>query len=225
MILTFVDILPNLYLGIAITFSTFFVLQSVLTLFGNIDDLNSDSDMDTSLDLDEDMDFDEDFDVDEDMDFDEDMDIDEDMQVRLAQSSTPFHLFSLRAILGFFILFGWTGYLMSVQSSNPLLTFALSFIAGVIAMFAVSYLVFLLYKLTQDGTMNIQNAIGIEGIVYLKIPGRGNGTGKVQLIIANSLKTMDAISTDTEIQSGQKVRVVELQKDLLVVEEIIERKE
>lgn len=225
MILTFVDVLPNIYLGIAITFSTFFLLQSVLTLFGNIDDLGSDSDMDSSMDFDEDMDFD----VDEDLDMDEDFgiseDFDEDMSVRLAQSSTPFHLFTLRAILGFFILFGWTGFIMSNNGYLAFVTLFFSIIAGIIAMFAVSYLVYMIYKLAQDGTLNFNDSIGVEGKVYLEIPGRGNGTGKVQLIVGGALKTLDAISTDSAIHSGKKVRVVGLEKELLIVEEIIERKE
>jgi len=199
MILTFVEVLPKIYLSIAILFSTFFVLQSVLTLFGNLDNLSSDADSD--------LDFDEDFDIDEDFDVDEDFEIDEDSGMRLSDASTPFHLFSLRAILGFFILFSWTGYISLLNDVNPYVSIIYALIAGIIAMFAVSYLVFLLYKLANDGTMNIDLAVGQEGTVYLHIPGRNNGTGKVQIVVGESLRTLDAISTDSEIKSGKKVIV------------------
>lgn len=221
MILTFVDALPNIYLIIAITFSTFFVLQSLLAIIGNLDDVGADADSD--------MDFDEDFDVaiDEDVDFDVDEDIgfDEDVSVRLGQSSTPFYLFSLRSILSFLILFGWTGVLLSGGDIHYGLVVLYAIGVGFIAMVSVSYLVFVLNKLSADATMKFEDTIGKEGFVYLHIPGRGNGMGKVQLVVADSLKTLDAISTDTEIQTGKKVKVIELQKNILVVEEIIKTEE
>lgn len=51
-----------------------------------------------------------------------------------------------------------------------------------------------------EGTINIRNAIGSEGSVYLAIPK--NGTGQVQVIVQGSLKTFDAFSKSKTMHGG-----------------------
>ena len=217
MILAFLDSMPNIYFGIAVGFTTFFALQSVLALVGNL--LDSDSDFDEDVDMDIDEDFDMDVDEDFDMDVDEDFDLEEDSMI-LTSGRVTFHLFTFRTVIGFFMLFGWTGYIYTNVGLDPWLVLLLAFIAGVIMMFLIAIAIHFLYKLESTGTIKFSSTIGKTGTVYFKIPHSGQGTGQVQIVVGDSLRTLDAIAYDTEIETGKKVKVVELKGNLLVVEEI-----
>ena len=216
MILAFSDNVETIYYVIALGFTTFFAIQSILAIIGNV--INNGSDFE------EDFDVDEDFDIDEDFDVDEDMDIDEDMNVDLYNIRGSFHLITFRTIIGFFMLFGWTGYLYTRSGVAPLLVFIYAFIAGFLMMFLIALSIFLLLRLESDGTIRFTDSIGKIGTVYLKIPMNGQGTGKVQIIVSGSLRTLDAVAYDTEIETGKTVRVVEVKDDLLVVEEVEQQK-
>jgi hypothetical protein len=77
-------------------------------------------------------------------------------------------------------------------------------------------------KLQSEGTINMQNAIGLEGTVYLRIPA--NDIGKVNLVLQGALKEFNAVSADKKlINTGEQVRVVGLNAgEMLVVERISE---
>ena len=217
MILAFLDTMPNIYFGIAVGFTTFFALQSVLALVGNL--LEGDSDFDEDVDIDIDEDFDMGVDEDFDMDVDEDFDIDEDSMI-LTSGRVTFHLLTFRTVIGFFMLFGWTGYFYSNDGINPWLVLIMAITAGFIMMFLIAVVIHYLYKLESTGTMNLSSTINKTGTVYFKIPHSGHGKGQVQIVVGDSLRTLDAIAYDTEIETGKEVRVVEVKNNVLVVEEI-----
>jgi len=226
MILVFDGNMEIFYYVIALGFTAFFALQSILAIIGNV--INNGSDFEEDFDVDEDFDIDIDedidIDVDEDMDIDidEDIDVDEDMNVDLYNVRGSFHLVTFRTIIGFFMLFGWTGFLYTRTGVAPVLVFIYAVIAGLAMMFLIALSIFLLMRLESDGTMRFADSIGKTGTVYLKIPMAGQGTGKVQIIVGGSLRTLDAVAYDTEIETDKKVKVIEVKNNLLVVEEIKE---
>ena len=73
-------------------------------------------------------------------------------------------------------------------------------------------------KLTDSGTLNLQNAIGKVGSVYLTIPAKRDGLGKVQVKV-QGLRTLDAMTDyEEEIKTGSVIEVVEiLNNEILVV--------
>ncbi len=215
MILAFIDSVPNIYFGIAVGFTTFFALQSVLALVGNLLDSDSDFDEDVDIDIDEDFDMD----VDEDFDIDEDFGVDEDSNI-ITSGRATFHLLTFRTVLGFFMLFGWTGYIYTNAGLNPWLVFLFAIIAGTIMMVLIAVAIHYLYKLESTGTFKFASTINKTGTVYFKIPMSGQGTGQVQIVVGDSLRTLDAMAYDTEIETGKKVKVIEVRKNILVVEEI-----
>ncbi len=218
MILVFDGNMETFYYVIALGFTAFFALQSILAIIGNV--INNGSDFEEDFDVDEDFDIDVDEDVD--IDIDEDIDVDEDMNVDLYNVRGSFHLVTFRTIIGFFMLFGWTGFLYTRAGVTPVLVFIYAVIAGLIMMFLIALSIFLLMRLESDGTMRFSDSIGKTGSVYLKIPMAGQGTGKVQIIVGGSLRTLDAVAYDTEIETGKKVKVIEVKNNLLVVEEMKE---
>lgn len=118
-------------------------------------------------------------------------------------------MFTLKNLVAFFTLFGWTGLGCLQAGMQPLLALVLASVAGV-AM--VALMMFLLARITQlkhSGTLDLKNAIGLTGRVYLTIPAARAGIGKVHLRVQGGVKELDAL-TDlaAPIATGAMVRVV-----------------
>jgi len=89
-------------------------------------------------------------------------------------------------------------------------------------MVLVGVLMWQFSKLSQDGNIDINDALFQTGEVYLRIPAKDKGQGKVHINISGSLKEVDAITEETEaIPTGAFIKVVEvLDNRLLVVTQI-----
>lgn len=129
-----------------------------------------------------------------------------------------FTLVSIRGIIAFFTFFGWTGVILQSGGSGVIATFFFSALAGVAAMFLVAYLFYLFGKLTESGTVDTYQALFTTGEVYLPIPERRKGSGKVLIRLGGSYREMEAVTEGNAIATGSKVKVVEiLENSLLVV--------
>lgn len=130
-------------------------------------------------------------------------DVDTDIQTDLDHSlmdgdGIPFQFLSLKNIVGFFTLFGWSGLGFLNLGMAPWLVIILSFICGFLMMLTMASLFYFMSKLAESGNINLRNAIGRSGEVYLPIPGKRAGLGKVQLTVQGSLETLDAITDDPD---------------------------
>jgi membrane-bound ClpP family serine protease len=67
------------------------------------------------------------------------------------------------------------------------------------------------------GTLNLENAIGKIGTVYLSIPANSNGEGQIQIEVQGRLTTLDAKSVGEEIKTGRKVLVYDVKDGKLLV--------
>lgn len=123
-----------------------------------------------------------------------------------AAADISFKLLSVQGLTSFFMMFGLVGLALLKANQPVFLTVVGGMLAGLVTV-AVSGLIFSQMKRLQtEGTINIQNTIGTEGVVYLTIPK--NGTGQVQIIVQGSLKIFDAVSSQKNaIATGEKVRV------------------
>jgi len=129
------------------------------------------------------------------------------------------HIFSVKSIVSFLMFYGWTG-LAAIERGGMAWwgISGISLLVGLVMMFFTAWLLFMLLKLQESGTMKISNAIGEQAEVYLTIPAKKQGEGKVQLIIQGSYKTLDAITEDIEdIKTGTFVEVLDVQNDILIV--------
>lgn len=91
----------------------------------------------------------------------------------------------------------------------------------------MALVVFLLKKfsdLTESGTADPLDLIFEKGDVYLPIPPRQLGSGKVHVTLNKSLREMNAVTMDDEIiRTGEKIRVLEiLPENVLLVEKMNE---
>jgi len=110
----------------------------------------------------------------------------------------PFQFLSLKNIVGFFTMFGWSGLGFISAGMAPWLVIVLSFVCGLVMMLVMATLFYFMSKLTDSGTLNMKNAIGHLGEVYLIIPANRKGMGKVQLSVQGAIRTLDAITDDSE---------------------------
>ncbi len=132
-----------------------------------------------------------------------------------------FKILSFQGLTAFFMMFGLVGLAM-IRETDQGPTAAV--IAAAVAGFGTVWIIGLIFRkagsLQASGNINVRNAIGQQGEVYLTIPS--SGTGKAKVTVQERLRIYDAVSTGSEkISTGQRVRVVDVTpQDVLVVERI-----
>ncbi|HNZ72043.1 MAG TPA: hypothetical protein PKJ43_05435 [Prolixibacteraceae bacterium] len=178
------SVLQKVYWLIAIPFSIFFILQTILSLFGG-DSGDSHGDADISVDSDTGIDF---------------------------------QFLSIKNLVAFFTLFGWVGILTSSGGMATGWSVLLAVIAGLFMMVLMATLMYFMGKLTESGTLDLKKSVNKTGTVYLPIPPKRNGMGKVQITL-QGFQTLDAVTDEeNEIPTGSLVEVTDtLDGEILVV--------
>ncbi len=126
-----------------------------------------------------------------------------------AQGSTWFfQVLSLRTIVAALAFFGLSGLAAEAAHCRPFSTLLIASTAGLGAMYAVYALLHSMRSLQAEGTAHIHRAVGEQATVYLRIPARQQGTGKIQINLQN--RTMEYLATTTgdAIPSGAAVVVI-----------------
>lgn len=101
-------------------------------------------------------------------------------------------IFSLRAIVGFFLGMGWGGFIAAASGAAVWACVLWAVAAGVAMFFAVAFLIRAIYSLKSEVVFNASSLVGKTGIVYLTIPAKGETGGQVQ-VAAGQLITMPAV--------------------------------
>jgi hypothetical protein len=129
-----------------------------------------------------------------------------------------FQFITLKNLVAFFTIFGWAGVACLDGGLSVGKSVLISSISGLVMMSIMASIVYFMGKLTDNGTLNMNNAIGKVGSVYLPIPAKRDGFGKVQIKV-QGLQTLDAMTDyDEEIKTGAVVEVIEiLNNEILVV--------
>jgi len=131
-----------------------------------------------------------------------------------------FRLLSIRSILAFGLLFSWAGalYLQSNVSETWALIRAVMW--GLAGMIVVALFFWVLPRLAEEGTADLDTAVGRVGQVYLNIPE--DGVGQIKDIVRSAVHFVRARSRGAlPLPAGTMVRVVQrLDASTLEVEEI-----
>lgn len=179
------DMIRQIYWGIAIPFSLIFLIQMVLTFIGG--------------DMDMELDGDADFDVDHD-------------------AGAGFQFFTLKNFIGFFTIFAWSGIAALDSGYGTATTLIISTISGLIMMTLMASLFYFFSKLTDSGTMNINNAKGAVAEVYMRIHGNRSNVGRVLVKVQGSLRELEAITDDEEdLPTGAVVNVKDVINDNILL--------
>ena len=129
----------------------------------------------------------------------------------------PFQLFTFRNFINFLLGFGWTVIAFSSAVESRFLLVALGVLSGCVLVALVMFIFYKLSGMAQSGTMDIRNAIDQVAEVYLTIPAAKAGAGKVHVNVQGALRELDAITEGERLPSGQRVRVVGIVNDNLLV--------
>ena len=137
------------------------------------------------------------------------------------------HVFTIRGFITFFTLFGWSGLLFLTLGMHWFPALFLAIQIGIIGMVAVAVILREALRLQSDGTLDVRNALGERGSVYLTVPAQGQGTGKVNVTVQEQLREFEAVTQETApIPTGSEIVVVGLTEDgTLVVSPVLPGRE
>ena len=128
-------------------------------------------------------------------------------------------LFTLQGIMTFLCVFGWSGVICAGFGLHIAVTVIISVVLGFLAMLGVAKILQLTRKLTQSGNIELNKLLGEKASVYIPIPAKGEGQGKVTVATGERFVEFGAITDEEEaIPTGTQVRVTDIRGDLLAVE-------
>ncbi len=135
---------------------------------------------------------------------------------------TGLRLFTVRGMVAFFSVGGWAGIAALKLGAGPLLTVAIALAMGIAALFVVALFFRLIPRIRHNGTMRLSNAVGSVGEVYITIPAKGEGSGKVNVILQSQLSELTAVTyAERALKYGEKVRVTgTIGENTLIVEPV-----
>lgn len=133
-------------------------------------------------------------------------------------------IITIRGILAFFSIGGWVVYLMA-DATSPWLAIFTGIISGAIAAVLLAYVMRAIFRLESSGNLDYTTAIGKMGVVYIRIPKKGDGHGKIILTHQGKMIEVDAITFDeVDILTKKEVKVVGLENDTTMIVEAITKK-
>ncbi|MFY9243431.1 MAG: hypothetical protein WAO74_10410 [Polaribacter sp.] len=111
-----------------------------------------------------------------------------------ADSGAGFQFFTLKNLIAFFTIFGWSGIASIDAGNSTSTTIIISLFCGLLMMFIMAALFYYVSKLTSSGTLKIENALLSVGEVYLSVGANRSRMGKVQIKVQGSLRELEAIT-------------------------------
>jgi hypothetical protein len=128
-------------------------------------------------------------------------------------------LLSVRGIMSFLTVFGWSGVILIGTGLHPGAAAAISGVLGFMALYAMAKLIGGLMKLQESGNVNYRLALGKTAQVYITIPPSGQGQGKINFMLGEALREFWAVTEGAEaIPRGVNVRIVDLSGIVYTVE-------
>jgi len=152
-------------------------------------------------------------DIDVDGDFNGDVDIDAD---------GGFSFFTIKNLIAFFTIFGWSGIAALENDLAKLYVILIATVCGLIMMFIMAGLFYLISRLHDSGTLEIKNAIGNIGEVYLTIGESRSSIGKVNVRIQGALRELEALTDDeAPLKTGSVIEVIDVTNNgILIVQKL-----
>ena len=130
-------------------------------------------------------------------------------------------LFNLRCALVFFSIGGWVTFILE-PSLKPFWSTVLGVISGSIAALLMALAFKAAMKLESEGNLDYKNAINKIGTVYIRIPAKRGGKGKITITMQNRFLEVDAVTDENEdLKTGNEVVVIDLlNESTLIVKKI-----
>ncbi len=118
-------------------------------------------------------------------------------------------ILSIRGFLAFGMFMGWTALAALRAGLGTPLSTLIGIGVGWLTAWLVWRMLRWILRWQSSGTMDLHNAIGLIGQVYIPIPIAGQGAGKITIEVQGALRELDAVSFDNMIPTRQSVVVVD----------------
>ncbi|NLO34954.1 MAG: hypothetical protein GX112_01215 [Clostridiaceae bacterium] len=130
---------------------------------------------------------------------------------------------TVRGLVAFFAVGGWVGIALIDWNVPVALAAVLALLAGLGGLFLVAWLFKVMLRLQSAGNLDIRNAIGSVGRVYLTVPGGGRFSGKVTLLLQERAVELEALTDGSQpIPTGSQVQVTGIRGSQIIVVPLVE---
>lgn len=145
-------------------------------------------------------------------------DLHDDGDAHDGHAAAGLHVLTLRGIVAFLTLFSWGGLWLSHLGLRPFWALFLGIQLGIVGMVGIALVLREAIKLQQDGTLDLRNAVGRSGSVYLTVPPQRSGPGKVNVLVQEQFWEFEAVTdSETPIPTGAEVEIVGLVDDEILL--------
>jgi hypothetical protein len=126
-------------------------------------------------------------------------------------TSGLFKMITFRSMVAAIAFFGLAGMIATKAEMDPWTTMGIAMLSGAAALYFVGWVFQSMHRLAEEGTVHIEQAVGLPGAVYIPIPASKSGTGKIQLKLQNRIVELRAVTKEKEkLPTGASVIVVDV---------------
>lgn len=148
---------------------------------------------------------------------------DVDLEVE-ADGGIGFQFLSFKNLMGFLTLFGWSGLACIEAGLSKGTTVFISSLCGLLMMLAMAALFYYLSKLQSSGTLNLKNAMGQIGEVYLTVGAKRSKIGKLSITVQGTLRELEALTDEgVDLVQGNVVRVKDITENGILIVELLNK--
>ena len=132
-------------------------------------------------------------------------------------ADASFKALTFQGIMAFMMFFGLAGlWVLDGDSNQTSLAIVVGSITGFGSMYGTGKLFQLFVALQSDGTIDMDDAIGSVGTIYLLIPE--GGVGQIQVESGSALRTYNAKTDDGQaMATGDFAEVIDVVSSTLIV--------
>jgi len=130
-----------------------------------------------------------------------------------------FQVFSFRNLIHFLLGFSWGGIGLYHHIPSKIFLVALALSVGAAMVYFFFQAMRAVVRLGRDQTVNPDQAFGKTGQVYLTIPARRSGKGKILISLGGATREFDAVTDGETLPNGVKITVTEILQDTLMAVE------
>ena len=192
------------------TASTVIMIIFIILMLIGMDGTDS---FDGGIDVDVDMDVDIDFD-----DIDATVDVyNNDSLI----SISGLKILTIRGVLAFFSIGGWVVYAVG-DTMQVWVALLLGFLSGAVAAVLLAYAMKAAMRLETSGNLTYRTAVGKTAVVYIRIPKKSSGKGKVMFNHQGRMVEVDAMTqSENDIIAKKEVKIIGLHDETtLIVKEL-----
>ena len=155
-----------------------------------------------------------------DVDLDGDGDIDVDMDSGVS-------IFTVKSLTAFFAVGSWAGLLTCALIADNLqwVSAIVALVSGAAAFALVVLLMRFIYKMQSSGTFQPEKLVGRRATVYVSVPEKRSGRGKITLNAQGKFMELDAMTDGERLSVDDPVEIVATENECMPVARAAENDE